>query len=121
MYGRYSPLPLGFLISGIPCPSPASSCPRVSCPPHCPPPVPPGRLSARLAPSATTLTCQGLDTIGPLQVVRDEVVALLEHVEDLVTHHIVEVVVEVPDAAIEAVAVLASAGIRTENLGRIKP
>ena len=110
MSRRYSPLPLGFLISGIPCSSPASPCPRVSCPliPHCPPPVPPGRLSARLAPSATTLTCQGLDPIGPLQVVRDEVVAHLEHVEHLVVHHIVGVVVEVPDAAVEAVAVLAS-------------
>ena len=60
----------------------------------------------------SALTCQGLDPIGPLQVVRDEVVAHLEHVEHLVVHHIVGVVVEVPDAAVEAVAVLASAGPR---------
>jgi hypothetical protein len=36
--------------------------------------------------------------------VKDEVEAHLEHVEQLVIHHIVGVVVEVPDAAVVAVA-----------------
>ena len=39
---------------------------------------------------------------------KDDVAAHLEHVEQLVVHHIVGVVGEVPDAAVVAVAGLAS-------------
>ena len=47
---------------------------------------------------------------------KDEVAAHLEHVKQLVIHHIVGVVVEVPDAAVVAVAGLASDWFTKTNI-----